>query len=125
MFTLFTKLPAELQQKIWTFASNEPRFIGPTHRTVKREMAHISAAEKKGQLTDPSGGGGLNYHNNPLSILWVCHDSREIAKTARSQPLLEDFGNPVYIDFAIDIILCHEYDEYPAFCKRLDETFLP
>ncbi|KAI9642815.1 hypothetical protein NHQ30_008548 [Ciborinia camelliae] len=123
-FTLFQDLPRELQLKIWESASEKPRFIASTRKAAEKEEA-VAAKERNqfsSQPTDLIEGfdlfeifPGFHYKDNALCLLWTCHDAREIAKKTRSQPLLKMFGNPVYINFEIDIIICGSLLEYLKF----------
>ncbi|TGO23130.1 hypothetical protein BPAE_0143g00280 [Botrytis paeoniae] len=108
IFTLFGNLPAEIQLMIWEFASNKPTYLENRYRTHQKELVHLSRNQEAqgqiGNLEKFTGTGGVNYHNDSLGLLRVCHDSRTIAKKTRSQPYRTNYGNPVYIDFAIDTI---------------------
>ncbi|ESZ92095.1 hypothetical protein SBOR_7510 [Sclerotinia borealis F-4128] len=113
-FALFQDLPPELRLKIWKIASDEPRFIGFSETTRKKERCYYMVKTRYRNWpvkieTRWCFLGGLTYEDNAPCLLWVCHDAREIAKKNRSQPFIKAYGNPIYINFSVNIILfdCH------------------
>lgn len=91
---------------IWGFALNKPTCIRHQHRSHKKELVHLSRTQQaQGRIGNREafkGSGGVNYYDDSLALLRVCHDSQTIAKKTRSQPYITEYGNPVYVDFAID-----------------------
>ncbi|KAF7896337.1 hypothetical protein EAF00_006351 [Botryotinia globosa] len=93
-------MPAEIQLMIAEFASNKPTCMRHWHRTHKKKLIHLSKyPQVQGRIVYRekfTGFGGVNYYDESLALLRVCHDSLTIAKKTRSQPYLTKYGSLVF-----------------------------
>ena len=94
-FTLFPKLPAELQLKVWNLITNQPRLI---------EMENIKGGGRRTnsiQVTIQSRG--------PPTVLSVCHESRIESLKAYTKVSFNKYEKPeqnqsIYYNPEVDIV---------------------
>lgn len=105
-FTLFPKLPPELQVMVWEFAASVPRVL-----QITSEKLHPT------EWTRITANYNINSPHQSPPILQATSASRQIALKLYTPAFSFNLGHPIYFNFASDVLhiksslmACHDED---------------
>jgi len=116
-FTLFPKLPAELQLKVWGYASQS---IAPRSLIVQSANIHLWFTEThRSSIIERYQARCLQ----PIpALIHTCHDSREVALKIYRPSFADRLNRPVYFNPSKDTLIMRDEDALESFVRALDPS---
>lgn len=118
-FTQFSKLPTELQDKIWTYALPGPRIIGVQIKRFKDVLEDDSVVEFYSFIEFYKC---VTVEPHP-ELLHACRNSRAVALDTYRLSFVDELRHPVYFDIRRDVLSFDRFDMLCFFFQLCDNVY--